>query len=282
MSLQPRTTWDKPNDAVSIKFSGNQFTANLSSALSTASLSLSTSQVTELSMTFIDTDDLYLSRSYITAKGVTVTAQGWVLEIRGRTVNANAQTVTLKARSKRAGKLKDQKGKYSWGKQTITSWVRSEAKWGGFSKFLIEPNNAKATITRAGKSKDQPAESSWDVLTRLRDELNYQMFEYGDTFVFASRKYIATYGQEWSWWWKSRSDYSSTLAGSPSYSYSADSSPRESLSLSVYASNASEVRPGDIVKLSGNMSAWNGKWFVTGVDIPLAPNTPVGVQCSRL
>lgn len=283
MPIQPQTTWDKPSGAIAVKFSGNQFTANLSTALASASLSLSTSQTTELAMTFVDSDDMFLARSYVTAKGVTVTVQGWVMEIRGRTVDANAQTVALKSRSKRVGKLKDQTGKHSWGKQTITSWVRSEAKWGGFKKFAIEPNNTKATITRAGKSKDQEAESSWDVLTRLRDELNYQMFEYGDTFVFGSRKWIAKHvGQEWSWWWKSRNDYSATLAGSPSYSYSADSSPRESLGLPVYAANASDIRPGDTVKMSGTMSAWNGDWFVTGVSIPLEPNSVVDVTCSRL
>lgn len=282
MAIQPRTSWDKPTPSLSVKFSGNTFTANLSTALSTASMSISTSQMSELSMTFADSDDMFLARSYVTAKGVSVTCQGWVFEVRGRDVNAGAGTVGIKARSKRVGKLKDQKGKHSWGKQTITSWVRSEAKWGGFKKFLIEPNNTKATITRAGKSKEQAAESSWDVLTRLRDELNYQMFEYGDTFVFASRKYIAKYGQEWSWWWKNRTDYSATLAGSPQYSYSADSSPRESLKLPVYATNASDIRPGDTIKLTGSMSAWNGSWFVTDVSIPLEPNSVVDVSASRL
>lgn len=282
MPIQPQTSWDKPTGAVAVKFSGSEFTANLSTALSSGTLSLSTSQVTELSLTFVDSDDLFLARSYVTARGVTVTCQGWVLEVRGRDVNADGGTVTIKARSKRAGKLKDEKGKHSWGKQTITSWVRAEAKWGGFTKFLIEPNSTTATITRAGKTKDQEAESSWDVLSRYRDQLNYQMFEYGDTFVFASRKWIGAQGNEWEWTWKNRNDYSDTLAGSPRYSYSADSSPRESLTLPVQASNASDIRPGDTIKLSGSMSAWNGRWFVTDVSIPLAPNTAVDVTATRL
>ena len=282
MPIQPQTSWRSPTPSLGVKFSGSAFTANLATAFSSGSLSLSTSQVTELSLTFIDSDDMFLARSYVTARGVTVTCQGWVLEVRGREANADGGTVTVKARSKRAGKLKDQTGKKSWGKQTITSWVRSEARWAGFKRFLIEPSTAKATITRAGKSKDQEAESSWDVLSRYRDQLGYQMFEYGDTFVFGRRKWIASQGQEWSWSWKSRNDYSETLAGSPRYSYSADSSPRESLTLPVQAVNASDIRPGDTIKLSGAMSAWNGKWFVTGVDIPLRPNETVEVTATRL
>lgn len=281
MTIQPQTSWDKPTGAVGVKFSGSQFTANLSTALSSGSLSLSSSQVTELSLTFVDSDDMFLARSYVTARGVTVTCQGWVLEVRGRDVQADAGTVTIKARSKRAGKLKDEKGKKSWGKQTITSWVRAEAKWAGFKRFIIEPSAAKATITRAGKTKDQAAESSWDVLSRYRDQLNYQMFEYGDTFVFARRSWIVKHAREWSWSWTSRNDYSATLAGSPRYSYSADSSPRESLTLPVQASNASDVRPGDTVRLRGSMSAWNGLWFVTDVSIPLTPNSTVDVTCTR-
>lgn len=276
------TTLDS-NRLKAVKVSGKTLTKQLTAACTSADLSASISQVTQLSLTFQDSNDLTLFRGGKLRSGTTLSYGAWTtrvgpVEVKGGAVGP---TLSIKALSLGVSKLRGQTGAKNWGKHSVTSWVKDRAKSVGF-KFIVQPNLGNRTIVRK-KPDGQDKESTWDVLNALAKELGVWLFEYGNTLVFArpswlvnrvGRRNIALYWSDWN-------SYTSSMEGLPTYKSDPDADLRESLVVRLVSSDADSVRPGDTITLGGNPGDMRGTWIVTAVNFPMTRTAPVEATCQR-
>lgn len=248
-------------------------------------ISLESSQVNQLSLGLIDDSAMSMWRKGNIRKGTTVVYDGWLrFEVRGYTVNPNTGAIDLTVRSKGTSKLKDQRGAKNWGKPNVQKWMEARFREAGLVP-IVEPFGARPIARQKAESGSQ-AESTWDVMGRLRDELGAWLFEAGGYGVFGRPTWLyKTRGggklDRWEFRWNSANSYSSTLAGSPVYTYSADSSPRDEMTFNLVSYDSGDMKPGDTVWFSGAFTGINGGWIVKSVDIPLASTEPVQVSCMR-
>lgn len=276
----------KENRLRKVRFSGlgvsHTFTGQVKAG---SKISLESNQVNQMSLDLIDDNAMSAWRKGNIRKGTTVIYDEWIrFEVRGYTINPNTGAIGLTIRSKGTGKLKDQRGAKNWGKQNTSKWIEARFKEVGL-KPIVESGLPARSIARQKAESGSQAESTWDVLARLRDEMGAWLFESGEYGVFARPKWLVDHRprslDRWDFVWKSASSYSSVLAGSPVYSYSADSSPADELTFQLISYDAGDIKPGDTVNLSGNFSVANGKWIVKSVTIPLSNTDPVDVGCMR-
>lgn len=277
---------DRNNRLRKVVFSGQGVSHTLTGQVKAGSrISLESAQVNQLSLDLIDDTAMSLWRKGNIRKGTTVVYDGWLrFEVRGFTVNPNSGSIGLTVRSKGTAKLKDQRGAKNWGKQDASKWMGDRFREAGL-KPIVEPGLGSRDIARQKAQSGSQAESTWDVMSKLRDELGCWLFEAGEYGVFARPKWLYDKRpaglDRWDFSWSSMLKYSPTLAGAPVYSYSADSSPTEELSFQLISYDAGDIKPGDTVNLSGNLTGATGGWIVKSVTIPLASTDPVEVSCMR-
>lgn len=273
-----------PEKVRKVELRGNSQTLNVAGRVKAgARVSLSSDQTTQLSLALLDDAEMSLWRNGNLRKGTRLVFDGSLrFDLRAWTVNPNDGTVQLTLRSTAASKLKDQTGAKNWGKQDATQWIAGRFRDGGLIP-IVQPGLGKREFQRQKAEKDAQAESTWDVMSRAKDELGCWMFEAGPYGVFGRPSWLLKSKplNEWQLWWGSSLDYTSWMGGSPQYSFTEDSDPKESLSVSLLAWDAGDMLPGDIVRLSGNFRGANGSWLVKSVTIPLNHSAAVTVDCVR-
>lgn len=274
----------KENRLRKVSFSGqgvsHTFTGQVKAG---ARISLESNQVNQLSLELIDDLAMSMWRKGNIRKGTTVIYDGWLrFEVRGYTVDPNTGSIGVTVRSKGTSKLKDQRGAKNWGNQNVSSWMSARLKEAGL-KPIVEPGLGTRPIARQKAESGSQAESTWDVMSKLKDELGCWLFEAGEYGVFARPRWLydKTPLDRWSFRWNSTTSYSSTLAGSPTYSYNADSSPTQELNFKLVSYDAGDIKPGDKVYLTGSFTGANGGWIVKSVTISLSSTEPVDVSCMR-
>ena len=248
-----------------------------------ARISLESNQVNQLSLELVDDLAMSLWRKGNIRKGTTVVYDGWLrFEVRGYSIDPNSGSVAVTVRSKGTSKLKDQRGAKNWGKQNVSKWMEARFREAGL-KPIVQPGLGTRPVARQKAESGSQADSTWDVMSKLRDELGCWLFEAGEYGVFArpSWLYEKTPLDRWSLRWNSATSYSGILAGSPKYSYNADSSPTQELSFQLVSYDAGDMKPGDKVYLTGSYFGANGGWIVKSVTIPLSSTAPVEVTCMR-
>lgn len=269
-----------------VRFSGGgvdfDFTAQVQAG---ARVSLESNQVNQIDLTLTDDVGMSLWRRGNIRKGTTLTYDGWLrFEVRGYTVDPSAGTVQVTVRSKGTARLKDERGAKSWGKQDVRAWMSARFREAGL-KPVVQPGLGKRDFARQKAESGSQAESTWDVMSRARDELGCWLFEAGEYGVFAKPSWLVKNQPRemntWQFNWSSATSYSQFLAGSPVYSYSADSSPADELSLQLVSYDAGDIKPGDTVRLTGNYRDATGDWVVKSVTVPLTSTQPVQVGCMR-
>ncbi|WP_461172254.1 hypothetical protein M1D93_14815 [Arthrobacter sp. Z1-9] len=104
------------NRLKSISITGKTLEADLVESCTKASFGASTSQVTEMSLTFLDSMDLETFRSGLLESGASVNYGGWNMITRGLSLKSGSAgpELTVKCPSIFVERLRDQTGGYSW------------------------------------------------------------------------------------------------------------------------------------------------------------------------
>jgi surface antigen len=269
-----------------ITVSGTKVSASLAGACVAASLSLSNSQVTEMSLAFQDSADADLFTSKLFARGATIRYGDWFFVADGVEFGPGSAGPLLKvtAPSKFVTALRKQTGAKSWGTTPVSAWVTSVAASVGM-KSLVQPGLGSKAIARQAPVKGQPPENTWDVLTQIARETGVWLFEYGSTLVFAKPSHLvkATWPRRtWALVWHDWFNYSGGLTGMPVYKDDPSAELPESMTVRLVSADADQARPGDAVVLSGrNVGPMVGTWIVNAVDFPLRVADAVTLTCQR-
>lgn len=269
-----------------ITVSGTKISASMAGACTSAALSLSREQITEMSMTFQDSMDLDVFKSGLLSKGASIRYGDWHLTSSGVDLNANAlgPTINVKAPSKFVTALQKQTGAKSWGTTPLSSWVASVAASVGM-KSLVQPGLGSKLIARQAPVKGETPESTWDLLAQQARETGVWLFEYGSTLVFAKPSYLVKASwprRTWALVFNEWGDYSAGLVGMPRYKDNNSEELPEWLQFGLVSADADQARPGDAVTLTGrSVGKMGGTWIVNAVDFPLNIAAPVVVTCQR-
>ncbi|ASX98694.1 minor tail protein [Arthrobacter phage Colucci] len=273
------------NRLKNISVTGKGLDADLVEACIKASFSTSTSQVTEFSLTFLDTMDLQTFRSGILNSGATVKYGGWFMVSRVVSLASGpaGPELTVKAPSAFVEGFKSEIGGHSWGEQDVAAWVVAQGQRRGMVT-VVQPGLGRRTIVRAASDGDNK-ESTWDVMAGLATATGCWLFEYGSVIVFARPSWLMKVdwgGRHWPFYWNHWADYSEGLQGMPAYTNDPGSNPAESLTLKLVSADADEARPGDRVTIEGAaVGSMAGEWIVVGVSYPMSVNGVVTLSCQR-
>lgn len=268
-----------------ISVTGKGLDADLVESCLKASFSSSTSQVTEFSLTFLDTMDLQTFRSGVLSAGASIKYGGWFMVSRVVSLGSGpaGPELTVKAPSAYVEGFKSEKGGHSWGDQDVAAWVVAQGARRGMVT-VVQPGLGRRTIVRAD-SDGGDKESTWDVMAALATATGCWLFEYGSVLVFARPSWLMKVdwgGRHWPFYWNNWFDYSDGLQGMPAYSKDPGSNPAESLSLRVISADADEARPGDRVTIEGAaVGDMAGEWIVVSVSYPMTVAGVVTLQCQR-
>jgi surface antigen len=269
-----------------ITVSGSAMSAQVSGVCVAATLSLSNSQVTEMTMSFQDTHDLDLFTSKVFSRGASIRYGDWQLVCNGVQLKRGTAgpLLAVTAPSKFVTALRKQTGAKSWGSTSVSAWVAGEAEALGMKPF-VQPGLGTKTIARVKPEAGEAPESTWDVMTQLAREIGVWLFEYGTTLVFAKPSYLVKSSfkrKTWALRWDDFYSYSAGMDGMPEYSDDPDADLPETLTVKLVSADADTARTGDAVTLSGrNVGPMGGTWIVNAVSFPMKAADVVTLTCQR-
>ena len=259
---------------------GARVKANVVRAVLDATLDLSTSAVTQLSLTLAD-PDLDLLGARLFTPGDDRKAGSRVdyldLELEVASVEHDGAVLTVQARSVGAQKLRRARGKLTRKSISPTEWAKLEARAAGL-RFVGEPSPKRKVIVR--KAGDDP-ETSWDTLGRLAEELGYITFEAAGVLYFGRPTWLADRAERrLRLAWKG-ADTDPRLLSMPKVRRTGDGSSTKvaTVDAEVTGELGDDVRPGHRLTLDG-VPGFEGRYLVDGVTIPLADGQPVAIKGS--
>lgn len=268
-----------------LRLSGLKASADVRESLTSVSVSLSATQISEIKFSFLDSETSAISRgSWLTSGSATATYNGWKFRVEDVDSDGGdaGPEVSVVASSRAIRALKAQTGGRNWGTVDKRSWAASMAKSVGMK--LLAPDLGRGKMTREKKEKGSDAQSTWDLLVDLAAERRAMIFEFGTTLVIGSPAWLVSKsygGRDWRIRYSSSKSMSEQLVAVPKWSYSEDSDEGYSVDVKLLAPDAHLVRPGDTLRISGNRLPYNGAWLVTQVDLDVARDAPVSVHAIK-
>lgn len=264
---------------------GAKLKGDVAEATLSASLSLSTSAITQLDLAIADDADFTLLRSGVFNAG-TITKRGshmsyldLDLEVRAIEVSARGADHALKitARSIGAGNLKRAKGPLVRKGLTPTQFAALEAKAAGL-KFVGQPSAKRKTIHRkAGKN----AETSWDTIQRLAEELGYIAFESAGVLYFGKPTWLAERKGvlELHVPWRGRKT-DDAIDAVPNCRRSGDDAKNAATVTAALRGDLGELARTGMALILDGVPGFDGRYLVDGVTLNLAEGAPVSVSAS--
>lgn len=196
---------DDPNPRVAlgrIFLHGGRMKTQLADAVTGGAVSWSTTEVTQLSLSFED-PGFVLYRSGLFSKGVALLYRDadLNLDLRVSAVTldggqAGTGGMTIAARSSAVIKLKKRRGPKVMKKASPSQFVAEECKAVGL-KSVVQPSPRRSQVSRDVKGKTGTTTftgsgipSSWTTFQRLATELGYVLFEFAGTVYFAQPTWL--------------------------------------------------------------------------------------------
>ena len=180
---------------------GSKLSAQVQEAVTSATLSWSTTEVTQLSLTLAD-PGFELWRDAVFAKGSKIIfRQAGLpdLTLRVAALNldggpAGTGGFQVQARSWGVHKLKQRRGPHMLRNVSPTEYVRSECRKAGL-KFVGQPTAKRGQVSRDTAKKGQSTQgsgrpSSWTTFQRLAQEVGFYCFEFSDTIYFGKPTWL--------------------------------------------------------------------------------------------
>ena len=254
-----------------------------------AQLDMSTSMVTQLTLTVADADES-LFRMVFAPKTTWVDYYGpggtplqFEVSVRSPELVSDIPVLTLVCRSRMAQRLKRAFGPLARGSLSPTTMMQLECGFWGL-KFVGPPSPARPVIARTFDSQTQ--ESSWDMGARLAGELGWVAFEAAGTYYFAPPTWlVANLPRQLRAWQGAGSD--SRILGRPAIREVDDTtvSPlarKQAVTGSVQltAPMADSFYVGTALQLTG-MASYDGLYMVDSLSMALDGTSPVSVGFSQ-
>lgn len=269
----------------SLRLSGLKASADVKKSLTSVSVSLSATQISEIEFEFLDSPTRSISRgSWLTSGSATATYNGWRFRVSDvDTSDGDAgPMVSVVAQSRHIRDLKSQTGGKNWGTVDYRTWAAERAKSVGMK--LIAPKLGRGKMAREKKEKGQDAQSTWDLLVDLAKQKQCLIFEFGSTLVIGSPKWLVSQsygGKDWNLRYSSATSMSPQLVKAPAVKYGEDSEETYSVEVALLSPDAHLIRPGDTLRISGGRLPYNDKWLITEVDLQVARHEPVVVKAIK-
>lgn len=264
---------------------GAKLTGNIAEAVTSASLSLSTSEVSELRLSVLDSPDFELLDSGLFApgsprkRGSQLDYAGLHFEVRAVEVSATSENprIDVTARSIGTGNLKRARGPLVRKKISPTQFAKIEAREAGL-KFVGQQSAKRGSIRR--QAGDTP-ETSWDTLQRLASELGYVCFESVGTLYFGKPRWLTERDDRLEYrvkWKGERTD--DGLDALPRCRRSGDDAKRlATIELLLRGTAGDDVLPGMVAVLDG-VPTFDGAYLIDRVELPLAEGGVATVSAS--
>jgi hypothetical protein len=254
--------------------------APLSSATTTGTVTLSTSEVSSIDLTIAD-PDLDVLRSGVFAKGSPVRYAGlsqFVVTTLEVSADAGAPQLAVTCLSAGAQQARAQYGQLVRHSLSPSSYVAVGATAVGL-KAVCEPSADRSSITRTGPSKDSPGdkgESEYDVWQRLAGEVGYICFEANGTVYFGRPSWLIDHVAHVDVRWPS----DGRLLGIPRCrATTTDDTQPATISIACAESLAYLLVPGACAALAG-VPTFDAPYLVTQCQIPLDDTTACSVDAA--
>lgn len=280
--MSGRPTYDLDGRLGKLIVRGARLKGDVAEAVTSATLSLSSSEATQLELTLID-NEWDVLRSGLFSAGTPTKAGSRCdfanldLEVRAIEVSARGVDNVLRvtARSLGVGKLKRARGALIRKNLSPTQFVKLEAKRAGL-KCVGQPSAKRKAISRQ-TGKD--AESSWDTCQRLAKELGYVCFEAAGTLYFGRPTWLTQRTKELRVTWKGkRTD--GAIDALPTCRRSGDDKRNVATVEAMLRGDLGEdARPGMALVLDG-VPTFDGRYMVDTVTLPLAEEAAATVSAS--
>lgn len=258
---------------------GGRLRADIAEAVTSASLSLSSSEVTQLTLTIVDNDFDVLRSGLFSAgtptkRGSRCDYAGLHLEVRAIEIAARGtdNVLTVTARSVGAGNARRKRGAHVRRNLTPTQYVALGAKAAGL-KFTGQPSAKRKSISR---NKD---ESEWDTWQRLAQELGYVCFEAAGRVYFGKPTWLIDKTPTIRVAWKGRRT-GDAIDELPNCRRSGDDAKRAAqVSAKLRGDLGEDALPGMRFVLDG-VPTFEGAYMVDSVSIDLAEGMAATVSAS--
>lgn len=277
-----RPTYDLDGRLGKLIVRGARLKGDVAEAVTSATLSLSSTEATQLDITLVD-DGWDVLRSGLFSAGTPTKAgsrcdfanldlEVRAIEVAPRGVD-NALRIT--ARSLGVGKLKRARGALVRKNLTPSQFVKLEAKRAGL-KCIAQPSPKRKSIARQ-TGKD--AETSWDTCQRLAKELGYVCFEAAGTLYFGRPTWLTERTKELRVTWKgAKTD--GAIDALPTCRRSGDDRKNVATVEAMLRGDLGEdARPGMALILDG-VPTFDGRYMVDTVTLPLAEGAAATVSAS--
>jgi hypothetical protein len=267
------------------QINGDVLGADIARAIiGTPSLSMSVTQVTQITVVVHDPDFEFLKSGVLSSRAP-VTFDDEQMEISViQTGGTVTPSLTLKARSRGPQRLKDDKGAKVFSGLSPTALAQQSATDAGMG-FRGQPSPTRAAISRVGATaQGGVAQSQWDLLRDLAAQEGFLMFDVGNVLHFGKPTwFVANPSRLWKLVFPSPSGsevedlYS--LSVPQCRRSSNDEDEAVSTSVSVPWEAGSLMRPGQVLRLSG-VPTFDADYIIDSVDVPLDGRSPVDVAAS--
>lgn len=241
---------------------------DLTPHLISMTISRSTSEISELTVT-VDDPDFALVRAYGEPLNAKINTMGlnYLVDSMDLDSGGGKGGWTLNCRSAKVRALKNRRGAFVLNKVSPTQWVRHEVEAVG-GKLVGQPSAQRARVARqvTSQNKDEKP-SSWTTMRSLADELGYSLYEDNNVFYFGKPSWLVNnVGRvKINMNDPDRSKRPTTL---PKMSASLDEPKGTEYTFSMGVEHAVDLRPGTRVDLTG-FPARNGTYFLTNLDHPI-------------
>lgn len=267
-----------------LTLAGGNIRADLAQHIVDASLSCSTTEVSELSITVQDTLDSALQRSVILKPGAPLSFAGWSFAVSGWSTDVGdaGPTVEITAPSRYVQRLRGQIGAKSWGTQDISAWVAARAREVGLVPAIQSGLGRQLFIRDKPDGDEKP--STWDLMVEGAEVGGAFIFEHGNRLVMGRPSWLVSKpwgGRTWRMTWNTWMDYTAEFQGQPRFEYQ---DGEQTLTVNMLGTSRHLVRPGDRLILSGSAVKGRlpaGTWLVDSVSVSLSRDVPAELVCVR-
>lgn len=256
--------------------------ADISEAVTSADMSLTISETSQLTITVDDPGLAFLKKNKVPLNSW-VEYDGLKFGVAGISTHEGSGeggfSLTCRPRVIRA--LKERKGKKTYKNVSPSTFVALECK-AVKAKYTIQKSARRSSISRdvAEKGSDQEA-NSWTTFQRLAQDLAYELFEYQGRVYFGQAAWIAKqinmYARvEWG-----TSDNGAKMTNFPECDKSLDNDGILSISFEVPIERRKQFQPGSVVDFTG-VPGFGAYYVVTTMEFPLAGPGELSIQAQTV
>lgn len=254
-----------------IKVNGGTWSADISESIISADISLSVSQVNQLTIVCDDPNFAFISKYRIPM-------ETWVeydkLKFSVASIEMNAGGgeggFVLTTRPRAIRSLKKITGKKSMKNASPSMFVIEECRQAKV-KCVVQPSARQSSISRdvteKGQQGSEEENNSWSTFNRLAEEIGFICFELEDVIYFGQPTWFAQQAKIVRAWYKDDTGYG--VNDIPVCTRSMDNHNRAVVNFTVPFERQGDFRPGRIVDFRG-VPGFAGKYFITEVSFDLA------------